>query len=613
MTKAPHAGSSKRVATTPLPAAEAAWRRRLRAPRVFLPIWARDQPNRLLYASNATGVWELYAWDRDHDFHRQVTNRREGTLQGVVEPSGERLWWWDDTDGDEYGVWMVQPFDGGDDVPATAGLPRSYSGGLALGHRVAVIASSDAGVNRIHVLRDTAAPVLVYEHAEAAFLSGAERERQFVSDVSSDDRLFAFHHSEHGDARHPAVRVMTLGGDVIGELWDGPGLGLHAAMWSPVVGDDRLLLHHERGGRRMPMLWSPGRGERSALEVDLPGELTASWYPDATALLLGQDYRGRQTLHRLDLRSGRAEPLDVARGSAWPAAVRPDGEVWYAWSDAATPPQIRSTSGAVVLAPPGDPPPTGRSYRDIHVGDVHAFVAEPATPRPHPTVFLIHGGPEYHDSDEWYPPGQAWVDHGLALVLVNYRGSSGYGKDWRDAITGNPGLTELEDIAAVRDALVAEGVADPHRLVLAGGSWGGYLTLLGLGTQPDRWSAGVAVVPVGDYVAAYEDEMEPLKAYDRALFGASPDENPELYRVRNAVTYADRVEAPVLILAGENDPRCPIRGIDNYIRRLEEHGKEHEVLRFDAGHGSMRTDVRIRHLEAQLDFVARHLETSPPQ
>jgi dipeptidyl aminopeptidase/acylaminoacyl peptidase len=165
----------------------------------------------------------------------------------------------------------------------------------------------------------------------------------------------------------------------------------------------------------------------------------------------------------------------------------------------------------------------------------------------------------------------------------------------------------------VLDLVVREGIADPQRVVLSGASWGGYLTLLGLGLQAERWSLGVAGVPVADYIAAYEDEMDPLKAYDRALFGASPEEDAKLYNDRSPLTFIDNVRVPVMILAGANDPRCPIRQIDNYIDRLQALGKPHEVLRFDAGHGSLRTDERIRQLEAEIDFVARHLGTQPPQ
>src|SRR5450631_12748 len=148
---------------------------------------------------------------------------------------------------------------------------------------------------------------------------------------------------------------------------------------------------------------------------------------------------------------------------------------------------------------------------------------------------------------------------------------------------------------------------DRIRIVLTGGSWGGYLTLLGLGTQPDAWAVGVAGVPVADYVAEYQDEMEGLRAYDRALFGGSPDEVPDRYRQSSPITYVDDVVAPVFILAGANDPRCPIRQIDNYIERLTARSAPFEVYRFDAGHGSLVVEERIKQAEAEIDFARRHL------
>jgi dipeptidyl aminopeptidase/acylaminoacyl peptidase len=237
---------------------------------------------------------------------------------------------------------------------------------------------------------------------------------------------------------------------------------------------------------------------------------------------------------------------------------------------------------------------------------VHALVVRPAGPAPYATAFLVHGGPEAADDDSYRARRAAYVDAGYAVVHVNYRGSTGYGSAWRDALTGRPGLTELEDVAAVYDALVAEGFLDPSRALISGGSWGGFLTLLGLGTQPERWAAGIAEVPVADYLAAYEDEMEGLRAYDRALFGGSPDEVRDVYVRSSPITYAEAVAAPVLVVAGANDPRCPIRQIDNYLARLTELGRPHEVYRFDAGHGSLVIEETIRQVEVALGFALRH-------
>jgi dipeptidyl aminopeptidase/acylaminoacyl peptidase len=241
---------------------------------------------------------------------------------------------------------------------------------------------------------------------------------------------------------------------------------------------------------------------------------------------------------------------------------------------------------------------------------VHALLRRPAgATGPVPLVVEVHGGPTHHEIDAFGAYPSAWVDHGFALVQVNYRGSTGYGSAWRDALEARVGHVELEDVTAVRDHLVAAGVADPARVVLAGASWGGFLTLLGLGTQPQAWAVGLAGVPVADYVAAYEDEMEALKAFDRSLFGGSPSEVPERYADSSPITYVGRVRAPVLVLAGENDPRCPIRQIENYLARLDELGVPHEVYRYEAGHGSLVDDERVRQMRLELDFAARHLPT----
>ena len=581
---------------------EADWRRRFRAPRTTLPQWADGAPDRLLYGSNSTGKWELFAWNRAADSRRQVTDRREGTMNGDLSPDGSLIWWFDDTDGDELGRWMVEPFAGGDPHAAAEELGRAYSTGLNVGRSLAVVGGSTDEGATIDVVTEGAKPRRIYEHREESWLGG----------LSADDGLLVFHHSEEGDARHAALRAVDLDGKTVAELSDGPGLGLTSMGFPEVAIDDRVLVIHERHDLKRPLIWWPRSGETREAALDLPGDIEASWYPDGKALLITHEHAGRSSMFRYDLEAGQPAQLPTPPGVIAQASARPDGSVWYLWSDSATPAQVRSTDGSVVLTPAADVAPGGVQYSDLWVGEVHALVAEPSTPRPHPTIFSIHGGPEAHDRDSFSPMIQAWVDHGLAVVLVNYRGSTGYGRAWRDALTGNPGFTELEDIAAVRDRTVAEGIADPERIVLGGASWGGYLTLLGLGMQPERWTLGVAGVPVADYVAAFEDEMEPLKAYDRALFGASPEEKPELYRKRSPITYVDEVRVPMLILAGENDPRCPIRQIENYLGRLTELGKPHEVLRYDAGHGSLRTDERIRQMEAEIDFVARHLGTTPP-
>ncbi|MEV0119192.1 prolyl oligopeptidase family serine peptidase [Streptomyces sp. NPDC050844] len=587
------------------------WEKRFRAPRVSLPDWAEEAPSRSLFVSNATGTYELYAWDRATGEQRQVTDRANGTTDGVLTPDGEWIWWFNDKDGDEFGVWMRQPFaGGGTDEPAVPGLEASYPAGLALARdgRMSVVGrSTDEDGSTIHVVRSPGAdPVEIYRHCESAG----------VGDLSHDGSLIAVEHTEHGDAMHSALRVVRPDGSMVAELDDTEGgtveLGLEVLGFAPVDGDARLLVGHQRRGRWEPMVWDVATGEETDLALDLPGDVSAEWYPDGSALLIAHSFEARSELFRYGFASRDLVRVETPAGSVSGATARPDGSVEYLWSSAAEPPVVRSTAGGVVLDPPGMKAPASVPVEDVWVegpgGRVHALVQKPqGASGPLPTVFEIHGGPTWHDSDAFAAGPAAWVDHGYAVVRVNYRGSTGYGREWTDALKHRVGLIELEDIAAVREWAVTSGLADPDRIVLAGGSWGGYLTLLGLGTQPDAWALGLAAVPVADYVTAYHDEMEALKAMDRTLLGGTPEEVPERFEASSPLTYVDAVKAPVYISAGVNDPRCPIRQIDNYVDRLKAREAVHEVYRYDAGHGSLVVGERIKQVRLELDFAERHL------
>ncbi|WP_373430757.1 prolyl oligopeptidase family serine peptidase [Streptomyces sp. B3I8] len=590
-----------------------AWEMRFRAARVSLPDWAEDAPDRALFVSNATGTYELYAWDRATGEQRQVTDRPNGTTDGVLSPDGEWIWWFDDTDGDEFGIWRRQPFggrtSGSVDEPAAPGLAPSYPAGLALGRdgRTAVVGrSTDEEGTTLHLVRTGEDPVEIYRHRESAG----------VGDLSHDGSLLAIEHTEHGDAMHSSLRVLRPDGTAVAELDDTEGgtveLGLEVLGFAPVDGDTRLLIGHQRQGRWEPLVWDVATGEQTDLALELPGDVAAEWYPDGSALLVSHSFEARSELFRYDFAGRALTELSTPPGTVSGATARPDGSVEYLWSSAAEPPAVRSTTGRAVLDPPGMRAPASVPVEDVWVegpgGRVHALVQKPAgASGPLPTVFDIHGGPTWHDSDAFAAAPAAWVDHGYAVVRINYRGSTGYGREWTDALKHRVGLIELEDISAVREWAVSSGLADPERLVLTGGSWGGYLTLLGLGVQPELWTVGIAAVPVADYVTAYHDEMEALKAMDRTLLGGTPEEVPERFEASSPLTYVDAVKVPVYISAGVNDPRCPIRQIENYVDRLAARGAVHEVYRYDAGHGSLVVDERIKQVRLELEFAARHV------
>ncbi len=584
---------------------EPRWRARFTAVRMSRPNWARDAPDRNLYTSNASGTTEVYAWDRATDLHRQVTDRKSGTHSATLPPDGETIWWFDDTDGDEFGRWVGEPFGGlpADSVaePAVPGVEDGYPAGLEIGRTVVAVGTSTDDGTKVWVRRGDGAAEVVYAHAE----DGG------VGALSEDETLLAISHSEHGDSRHPAVRVIRVAdGSTVAEKHDGPGLGLGALAFAPLAGDGRLLMVHERHGREELLIWDPVADTETELHMDLPGEIVADFSPDASFLLVWHTHAARTRLHRYDLATAELTELPVAPGCVGSADVRPDGTVEYSCSSAAEPSTIRALhpdgTDRVLVTPPGERPPGSVPVEDVWVGDVHALVARPSGDGPLPTVFSLHGGPHAADEDRFSAVRAVWVDAGFVVVEVNYRGSTGYGSPWRDAIEGRPGTTELEDVAAVYDHLVAAGISDPARCVVEGWSWGGYLALLAAGTQPERWAASLAGVPVADYLTAYADEMEQLRSFDRALFGGSPEEKPELYRTASPLTYVDAVRSPVLVLAGENDPRCPIQQVDNYLDALAARGDvTYEVCRFDAGHGSLVVEQTLQHIATEVAFALR--------
>lgn len=591
------------------------WERRFRAPVLSFPSWAADAPERLVVASTESGSYQLHAWDRATGRRRQVTHDPVGVTEGRPTRDGSGVIWFLDETGAETGSFVIAPFD--EDLPPEPlieGVPKGWTEGLAIGRsRTIAGVSTDQGF-MIWASNEGAAAHLLHEHQQPVRLAGGWGLSGAVDRgaLSADDTIVCLEVMEDGDVLHPSLRAIdAVSGATLGELRD-PGLELSGFGFSPIAGDQRMAITHERTGERRPALWNVTSGEVIDLDVRLEGPIEpVDWWPDGSAMLLLQLVEGRHRLHRLDLATDRLETLETELGSITAAGVRPDGSVWYRVHAGEHPARLLAVgSSTLLLVPDGPAAPEGHPFETWWFANpngqrVHGFIVRPAGEGPHPVMMRVHGGPQSIDMDRWAPDIQAHVDAGFLVAMVNYRGSEGFGPAWRDELTGNVGFVELEDVLAGLDDLVARGLGDPSRVVLAGWSWGGYVTLLGAGRHPHRWISAIGGVPVADYVAAYEDESPILQALDRALLGGSPEEIPDFLRERNPITYVDDVRAPLLILAGENDSRCPIRQVWNYVERLRARGVEPQVYTYATGHASYDVEERIRQTAIVLDFVAR--------
>ncbi len=594
--------------------AVAVWERRVRAPISFLPEWSPSAPDRCVYASNEAGVWQLYAWEPATGERRQVTDSAVGVIDGTLTVDAKGILWFEDETGDESGRWVVQPFAGGETQAFLEGVPAGWNEGLSQAPGIVAAGISDLGGFAVYVSLAGGTAREVYRSADAVRIGSVDEHGSCRGGLSADGSLLCLEHAEHGDLIHPALRIIDpRSGATVGEQLD-PGLSLVAKCWAPLPGDQRLAVDHEREGQARPAVWDLSTGERRDLQLKLDGEVhVMDWWPDGSALLLRQLVEGRHRLLRFELATGELHTVSTQPGVIWNARVRPDGQVWLLHEQGHRQRRVVDDTGAEVLPLQGEPSPAARAYQSWHFanpqGDrVHGFFVPPDdSGGPFPVLMFVHGGPTWLDLDRWQPEVQAFVDVGFAVGLVNYRGSTGYGSEWRDALIGNIGGPELEDVNAGLRDLVERGIADPERAVIAGYSWGGYVTLLELGKHPELWLCGIAGVPVGDYEAGYEDLSPLLQAYDHALLGGAPSDLPELMRDRNPINFADTVRAPVFFMIGENDSRCPYRQAMLYVDKLAARDHPHDVYVFPTGHSTFDVDERVRQIEKILDFLGRHV------
>lgn len=244
--------------------------------------------------------------------------------------------------------------------------------------------------------------------------------------------------------------------------------------------------------------------------------------------------------------------------------------------------------------------------------ELFAYLTLPAgaTPENLPVVINVHGGP--WSRDEWgYVPEAQWLaNRGYATLQVNFRGSLGYGKAYTNAGDREWGGKMQDDITDAVNWLIEKGIADPKRIGIYGGSYGGFAVLSGLTKTPDIYACGVDLVGPSNlmsFINTIPPYWEPLKAIFFKRVGI-PEEEEEFLKSRSPLFHIDRIKAPLLIAQGANDPRVK-RAESIQIRdALEKTGKIVEYIEFaDEGHGFVKPENRIKFYAAAEKFLAEHL------
>jgi dipeptidyl aminopeptidase/acylaminoacyl peptidase len=222
-----------------------------------------------------------------------------------------------------------------------------------------------------------------------------------------------------------------------------------------------------------------------------------------------------------------------------------------------------------------------------------------------PLRVICHGGPTSNTGSALAPSFQFWTSRGIGVVDVNYRGSTGFGRPYRDALRGRWGEVDVTDCIDAASYLAEQGEVDPERIWIEGGSAGGYVVLCALSIYPGVIAAGVSHFGVAD-MEAFVDTTHKFEArYLDTLIGPYP-ERADLYRQRSPVHHVDRIDRPVLLLQGLDDRVVPPSQAEIMVEALRRKGTPYAYLPFEGeGHGFRRSDSLQRSLEAVLAFVGR--------
>lgn len=375
------------------------------------------------------------------------------------------------------------------------------------------------------------------------------------------------------------------------ELVFDPGTDIAGPQW--VFGQSRfalldggqvVLAYGRDGADRLAVL---DRTDSTALELELPyasfGQLTAA---GASVVCVAGGPTSEPVVLRTGLDDGSAEVLRPARDLGLDPA-------WFSRPEHVTFPTVAGDSG---------------------VAEAHALVYPPTSPQVSapagelpPLLVVVHGGPTSSASPVLNLGVQYWTSRGFAVADVDYRGSTGYGRRYRDALRGRWGIADLDDVVACARWLAGQGRVDPARMAIRGGSAGGYTTLAALTFRPGVFAAGASHYGVADLAALAADTHSFESRYLDGLIAPWP-EGGSVYAERSPVHHTDALDTPLAVFQGAEDAVVPPEQAEMLVAALRAKGVPHAYLLFPGEQHGFRKAENIRAaLDGELSFYAQVL------
>jgi len=581
--------------------------------------WSPDGKT-VAFVSNLSGRNNLWVVPSEGGWPMQLTVSDQRQASPAWSPNGKWIAYMSDYDGDEqWDIFLVSPKTGQvvnltNTREIAEESPAWSPDGRYLAYSVKPKTSSVFEVDVYDtVLRSV-------KH----LTTGTAKDRLNVSPFWSSDGKFVFYTQEQSKGTDSNIFVVDVATAENTLLTPHDGEKTYQASDVSPDGKHVLVTSNAANGYDNVGLLSVESKKIHWLTQDKWEIQGASFSPDGKTLTYTANVDGNVEIYVYDIATGQARLAPLPKGLNWPAGrMSPfthdgtrmlyahtgptaPGDLWvYTLADGKSHQLTHSLVGGVRAEDMVEPQLVHYPSKDGK-WTISAFVYVPYNlPRnpEHPAIVYVHGGPTAQTMNTFNRFVQFMVNQGYFVIAPNYRGSTGYGKEFQQANLFDMGGGDLQDVLASAEWIKQTGYIDPKKVILMGGSYGGYLTMMGVTKAPEVWAAGVPIVPFVNWFTEIQNEDPVLQQSDLATMGDLV-KNKALYEDRSPINFVDQIKAPLYLLAGGNDPRCPKTEAQQVVDAVKKRGGVAEYKVYEnEGHGFSKVENQIDAYKRVSDFL----------
>jgi len=585
--------------------------------------WSPDG-RQFVFVTNISGRFNLWTVPVEGGWPTQLTVSDQRQYSPAWSPDGNWIAYESDYDGNEqWDLFLVSTLNG--EVVNLTQTPEIAETGPVWSHHGKFLAYSvKPKVSSVH---EICAMDIEARRARALTSGTPANLGNYGPRWSPDDRLIAFTQAR-ADGKDSSIFLLDVATGTTTNLTPHVGeMEYSVEDWSP-DGKHLLITSNAKNAyNNVAILELATRAIKwlteGRWEID-----AGSWSRDGRRVTWTANVDGNVEISIHDLTTGTAQPLSIPRGvnhmAGAESAFSPDGRRLALFHSGADSPgdlyfydlgsgKLHQVTFSLVAGVRAEDlvEPYLVHYPSFDGRSISAFLYIPYNLKKdgsNPAIVSVHGGPTAQSLNGFSAGTQYLVNQGYIVIAANYRGSSGYGKEFQDMNRFDMGGGDLKDVLYAAEFLKTIGYVDPKRIAIMGGSYGGYLTMMGVTKAPEVWAAGVAIVPFVNWFTEVKNEDPLLQQYDLATMG-DPEKNKALWEDRSPINFIQNIRAPLLLLAGGHDPRCPREESDQVAEAVRTRGGivEYQVYE-NEGHGFSRLENQIDSYKRVSAFLNRYLK-----